>query len=157
GTLKELSTAALFEVFTEQWRSSVNPRSPVQFIETTCPLSGFRRFEVTLRVAAEFVLRKDYRADWETEVLEEYTYMSQSQFENAFRSRGLRIVTSRPLWNPWIVQNRFQGKFQLLDLDGRVLPFPPTNYLIVGEKVADDDGVELVETTSASLPTPDFL
>jgi len=157
GTIKDLSTAALFRRFAQEWRCSVTPDCEVPFTQVESPHVGYLRYEVTLRVAAEFVLRKDYRADWHTEVLEEYTYLSQEQFENAFRSRGLRIVTSRPLWNPWIVQNRFQGKFQLLDLDGRVLPFPPTNYLIVGEKVADDDGVELVETTSASLPTPDFL
>ena len=157
GTTKELSTAALFELFTQQWRSSVNPHSAVPFTEKTSPRAGFRRFELTLRTAAEFVLRKDYRADWDTEVLEEYTYLTQSQFESAFRTRGLRIVTSRPLWNPWIVQNRFQNKFFLTDLNNSTLPFPPTNYLIVGEKVASGEGVELSEALSAKLTSPSFL
>ena len=110
--------------------------------------------------AAEFVLRKDYRADWGTEVLEEYTYLSQPQFEEAFRSRGLRIVTSRPLWNPWIVQNRFEGKFHLSDLGGNPLPFPPTNYLIVGEKVRAGGGVALRAAAGRSrrrLPEPQRL
>ena len=115
------------------------------------------RYEVALRAAAEFVLRKDYRADWGTEVLEEYTYFSQPQFEEAFRSRGLRIVTSRPLWNPWIVQNRFEGKFHLTDLGGNSLLFPPTNYLIVGEKVPAGSGVELFERKSRTVSEPAFL
>ena len=152
-----LSTAALFEVFAKQWRSSVNPHGPVPFAVLESPRAGFVRFLLTLRAAAEFVLRKDYRADWETEVLEEYTYLSQAQFEAAFRARGLRVVTSRPLWNPWIVQNRFEKKFYLSDLNDRLLPFPPTNYLIVGEKVEADEGVELCESRNEVLATPKFL
>ena len=157
GSKPELSSAALFEVFAQTWRSSVNPKGPVPFKRTRSPRDGFARFEITLRVAAEFVLRKDYRNDWETEVLEEYTYLSQAQFEEAFRVRGLRIVTSRPLWNPWIVQNRFKDKFYLYDLEGRPLPYPPTNYLIVGEKVRPEDGVELLESKSAEISQPKFL
>lgn len=157
GTKRELSTAALFQVFAHEWRSSVNLDGPVAFSKTTSPRAGFVRFELTLRAAAEFVLRKDYRADWETEVFEEYTYLDQSQFEEAFRSRGLRIVTSRPLWNPWIVKHRFENKFYLSDVHDSPLPFPPTNYLIVGEKVRPGEGVELYEAESTKIIGPKFL
>ncbi len=157
GEVVELSTAALFELFAREWRSSVNRDGPVPFSKTESPRTGFVRYEVALRAAAEFLLRKDYRADWATEVLEEYTYLSQPQFEEAFRALGLRIVTSRPLWNPWIVQNRFEGKFHLSDLSGASLPFPPTNYLIVGEKVRAGAGVELRERQSRTLSAPTFL
>ena len=157
GSTKELSSAALFELFAQVWRSSVNQNGPVPFSRLKAPRASFARFEVTLRVAAEFVLRKDYRADWETEVLEEYTYLSQSQFEKAFHSRGLRIVTSRPLWNPWIVQNRFKDKFYLVDLNNDAIPYPPTNYLIVGEKVSVEDGVELFESHNMVMSQPKFL
>ena len=150
-------TAALFEVFARDWRSSVNPDGPVPFASVESPRHGFVRFQLALRAAAEFVLRKDYRADWDTEVLEEYTYLSQAQFEAAFRARGLRIVTSRPLWNPWIVRNRFEKKFYLSDLDDRPLPYPPTNYLIVGEKVDASEGVELCESRNEVLAAPKFL
>ena len=152
-----VTTAALFEIFARDWRSSVNPDGPVPFEKIASPRDGFDRFRMTLRVAAEFVLRKDYRADWDTEVLEEYTYLSQAQFEAAFRARGLRVVTSRPLWNPWIVQNRFEKKFYLSDLNDQPLPFPPTNYLIVGEKVDADEGVELSESRNEVLAAPKFL
>lgn len=157
GKPAELSSAALFELFARDWRSSVNPRGPVPFTRSDSPRGGFIRYRITLRSASEFVLRKDYREDWEAEILEEYTYLSQPQFEAAFRSRGLRIVTSRPLWNPWIVQNRFENKFYLSDLEGRALPFPPTNYLIVGEKVEHGRGVEIIENKSSSLTAPKFL
>jgi len=84
--LPQTDTAALFEVFAREWRSSVNPDGPVPFERFESPRDGFVRFRLTLRAAAEFVLRKDYRADWDTEVLEEYTYLSQAQFEAAFRA-----------------------------------------------------------------------
>jgi SAM-dependent methyltransferase len=157
GNISELSAATLFELFAQNWRSSVNRDAPVPYTRMKSPRRGFVRYELGLRAAAEFVLRKDYRADWETEILEEYTYLTQSQFEEAFRSRGLRIVTSRQLWNPWIVQNRFEGKFHLSQTDGNPLPFPPTNYLIVGEKVRPGAGVKLFEKQSRTISSPNFL
>ena len=157
GAVEGLSTAALFERFAVQWRSSLNRAGPLPCRRLPSNRNGFSRIEISLRAAAEFVLRKDYRADWDVEILEEYIYFSQAEFENAFRSRGLRIVTSMPIWNPWIVENRFEGKFFLHDAAGAALPFPPTNYLIVGEKVAADRGVEIMESDSRTLAAPSFL
>jgi SAM-dependent methyltransferase len=157
GAPGELSTAALFERFAHGWRSSANLDGPVPFERLDSPRQGFARYRLALRAAAEFVLRKDYRDDWETELLEEYTYLSREEFEAAFRARGLRVVVSAPLWNPWIVENRFEGRFHLSDPDGRALPPPPTNYLIVGEKVGPGGGVELLEAGRRELPAPAFL
>ncbi len=157
GDVPELSSSALFEHFAQTWRSSVNRTGPVSFRSHESNRQGFVRYEVALRAAAEFVLRKDYKADWPTESLEEYTYLSQSQFEQAFRERGLRIVISRPLWNPWIVRNRFEKKFYLFDTAEHALPFPPTNYLIVGEKIAEGEGAEVVEVESNEVDELRFL
>lgn len=143
--IPELSTAALFEIFAENFRSSVNLNEGVKFEKLICPREDFLRFKVTLRTAAEFVLRKDYRDHWEPELLEEYTYCSQKDFENLFKLYDLRIVVSMPLWNPWIVSNRFEGKFYLSDEDGNHVHFPPTNYLIVGEKIKPTEGYQILE------------
>ncbi len=157
GEIEKLSSSALFEKFVQEFRSSVNMNTPLRYEKLSSFNSNLNRYRVTLRGATEFVLRKDYRADWATEILEEYTYLSQSDFEKAFRERGMRIVVSMPLWNPWIVQNRFAGKFSLHDLQEKPLPFPPTNYLIVGEKVNENDGVVLVEEESIEIKEPKFL
>ena len=151
GEIAELSTAALFEVFAKDFRSSLNMNSAVEFQRRESPKTNFKRFEITLKTAAEFVLRKDYRDHWAPELLEEYCYYSQTDFEENFRKENLRIVVSQPLWNPWIVENRFAGKFYLSDLKGNSLTFPPTNYLIVGEKVSARDGVQLSERTANDL------
>jgi SAM-dependent methyltransferase len=127
--------AALFIQFSREFRKLSNsPGFQFEQIDAV-------RFRVTKTIAAEFVLRKDYRRDWDTEILEEYTYMTQAEFEATFARLGLRIVASIPLWNPWIVRNRFEGKFVMRDLAGEELEFPPTNYLIAGEKVGAVEGV----------------
>lgn len=157
GTIPELSTAALFEVFARDFRSSQNMTAGVPFKKHESPRQNFVRFELKMRAAAEFVLRKDYRNDWDAELIEEYTYFSQKDFERAFEERGLRIVVSMPLWNPWIVENRYVGKFYLASPDGKTRTFPPTNFLIVGEKVASDEGVVLREKEVEEINTPKFL
>src|SRR5262249_37402938 len=139
------------------WRCSINRTGPVPFERIHSPQTGFFRYKISLRAAAEFVLRKDYRAHWDTELLEEYTYFKQSDFENAFRKRGMRIVVSMPIWNPWIVANRFEGKFFLCDLQGASIPFPPTNFLIVGEKAGPGAGVEIKEREKRIIPKTNFL
>ncbi|WP_437676050.1 methyltransferase domain-containing protein [Sorangium sp. So ce131] len=142
------STAALIERFAGEFRSlSPEPGFPLARVEAgasgalPAPRPGWRRYQLAHKHAAEFVLRKDYRADWEAEVKEEYTYFSQAEFEALFARLGLRVLSSTPLRNPWIVRNRFAGRIELRDAAGARLPYPPTNYLIVGEKVKAGQGV----------------
>ncbi len=156
GAIPELSTAALFEVFARDFRSSMNRSSGVPFERSACPRSGFARFRTAMRFVAEFVLRKDYRNHWAPELLEEYTYYSQRDFENSFRSENLRIVVSMPLWNPWIVSNRFRNKFFISTENETRIHYPPTNFLIVGEKIADGEGVSL-SRSDEPVGEPHFL
>ena len=135
-------TVPLFHRFSREFRAlKPEPERGFEFREIDCPEVGWRRFELERLYAVEFVLRKDYTADWETEVLEEYTYFTQAEFESTLRAQKLRLLASTPIRNPWIVRNRFEGQFRFLSLDGSPLEYPPTNYLIVGEKVEASDDV----------------
>ena len=157
GPVPGLSTAALFERFARDFRCGQHRTGPLPYTRLGSPHAGHVRYQLSLRAANEFILRKDYRTDWDVELLEEYAYYSQAQFEAAFRGRGLRILSSMPIRNPWIVSNRYEGRFHLSGLDGRPVPFPATNYLIVGEKVPPGAGVELREERRERLTTPRFL
>lgn len=103
--------------------------------------AGFVRFALTRRHAVEFLLRKDYRADWDAEIKEEYTYFDRAAFERVVTGLGLRLVASSPLRNPWIVRHRFEGRARWWSRDGVELDWPATNYIVVGERVRDGEGV----------------
>jgi SAM-dependent methyltransferase len=142
------STARLFERFAREFRSLEPDAADRGFdyrvvtVDGDPPLApGMRRYEVAFTHAAEFVLRKDYRADWAMELREEYTYATQQELEATFAELGLRVLASTPIRNPWIVKNRFRGQFRLHDTSGQELDFPPTNYVIVGQKVPAGEGV----------------
>jgi SAM-dependent methyltransferase len=137
-------TAELFERFAREFRF-LRPEEERGFPYRERPAEeNWRVFELESQYAVEFILRKDYTADWSTEVLEEYTYFTQTEFESHFQRHCLRILASTPIRNPWIIRNRFEGKFRLTTSCGDPLPFPPTNYLIVGEKVEPDEGVDFL-------------
>lgn len=142
------STARLFDRFAREFRS-LAPAPGCAFEELPARDPSRRRVALPHRHAVEFVLRKDYRADWVTEIMEEYTYATQPEFEAAYRGMGLRVIASVPIRNPWILRHRFAGKFRLSTPDGAELDPPATNYVIVGEKVPADCGVEFRERPHA--------
>lgn len=163
-SVERLSSAALFEKFAREFRSSRYPQGGLAYerleAETQSDAAegtGRRvRFGLGYREAVEFVLRKDYRRDWAVEILEEYTYFTRAEFEAEYRRRGLRIILSREIWNPWIVRNRFEGRFRLLD-GARELDPPPTNYIIVGQKAPRGGGVYLRPEEVLSEDEPRYL
>lgn len=113
--------------------------------EISSPSKVLRRFQLHFADAVEFIRRKDYWANWEIELQEEYGYFTQKEFEEIFANLGLRTIVSYPIYNPWIIQNRYRNQFSLYDKGLNDLGFPPTNYLIAGEKVGDKgSGIHLV-------------
>lgn len=142
---QQCSTAKLLEIFSKQFRKlSDSPGFPIEEIpgDAELPIDPHhKRYRLSHRNAVEFLLRKDYKRDWDTEVLEEYTYFDKKQFEELFAQLGLRSLASAPIRNPWIVANRLRGKYKMWTLDGREMDYPATNYIIVGEKVNKGQGV----------------
>lgn len=150
------SSAALFERFAKTYRPlSDEPGFPYSEVQAEDLRAGWKRYRLAAQHAVEFVLRKDYRRDWDSELLEAYTYFTQEQFEEVYAALGLRVLASTPIWNPWIVHNRFQDKFAWRDEAGALLEFPATNYIIVGEKVREGEGVRFRE--GQSQPPIGFL
>lgn len=134
------SSAQLFERFSREFRLlHDDPGFPYDTLPA--PDARHRRYRVSATIAAEFVLRKDYRDSWAAEVQEEYTFATQAELEAACARLGLRVLASTPIYNPWIIAQRFRGKFRLWRPDGSERDDPPTNYLIVGQKVARGRGV----------------
>jgi SAM-dependent methyltransferase len=142
------SSARLLERFAREFRALRPPAErgfALRRLDGAGLPEGFARYELAATHAVEFVLRKDYRESWDAEVLEEYTFATQAELEALFAKLGLRVLASTPLRNPWIVSHRFAGKIRLWTAAGEPLGTPPTNHVIVGQKVPDEEGVRIVE------------
>jgi 2-polyprenyl-3-methyl-5-hydroxy-6-metoxy-1,4-benzoquinol methylase len=138
--VKDLSTAARFERFAEDFRGSQNRSVPIPYERLESPHGGFTRYKVSSRHAAEYLLHKDYGytdENWQTECCEEYLYKSQAEIVSALEKRGMRVIQAKEIHNLWIIENRFEGKAILSSLEGVALSFPPTNFMVVAEKVGD--------------------
>ena len=157
GDIPALSTWALWRRYAANVRNSRYRPGDLPWRDLGASGPGRQRLACTLRDAQEFILRKDYRRDWDVELLEEYTYWTQAEFVRALEKRGLRLIVAAPIRNPWIIANRYRGKIALGDMDGGDLPFPPTNILVVGQKTAAGQGTRLRMTSQSTIPKPSFL
>lgn len=141
----QLSDGELFVQFSKTARSlaPICERGfPIEELEAQ--KNDTRRFRTYYTDVVEFIRRKDYYANWDIELQEEYGYFTQEEFEDIFRELGLRIILSAPIYNQWIINNRYKGQFSIYDLSGKEMGFPPTNYLIAGEKVSTGKQIQLI-------------
>ncbi|HEX6842928.1 MAG TPA: class I SAM-dependent methyltransferase [Stellaceae bacterium] len=156
-TPAELGDADLLRRFARTARPLDTRAGPGFFLEEVAPQRpATRLFRLPHKWAVEFVLRKDYRRDWDVELLEEYTYFSANEFAAELARAGARLLCAEPYWNPWIVRHRFAGKFRLLHENGAELGWPPTNFVAVAQRVKAGSSVQLVERRPADHP-PTFL
>jgi SAM-dependent methyltransferase len=127
------------------------------FIEERMPRrEGTRLFRLPHKWAVEFVHRKNYRANWERELHNEYTFFTWQDYRREMTRLGMRMVFSAPYWNPWVVKNSFQGRFQLFDDGYKPLDPPATNYFIVGQKVADKQSLLIEERRPSQKPASEL-
>jgi hypothetical protein len=140
--LDGLSTAARFlrfqHDFLREMRKKGN-RAPDTAVTCREKRRGSLKFFVTtFKWAAEFLLKKDYTDSWDSEMKEEFTYWSFSQWARELKSAGFEVVAhSRDYTNPWIAKNRFENRVKLFrDVGGAFTQadWPPTNLVIIGQK-----------------------
>ena len=83
--------------------------------------------------------------------------ITADEFVAELNAAGGRVLCAEPYWNPWIVSNRFEGKFRFLDESGNQLGWPPTNFVAVTQRVTKGSSVRLGERrASQSRPDPDW-
>lgn len=90
---------------------------------------------LSLRDACEFLSKKDYTDNWDSELHETFCFWGFSQWKAAVEEAGFRVhPASAAYTNPWLVENRYAGRARLMTLEGAPLPWPPTNMLLAAEK-----------------------
>lgn len=115
-----------------------------QFAHDFCRLSGTvwsgtqlrdGVWELPLRLAMEFMTRKDYPGNWLSECHERFCDLSYADWVDLLTAAGFTLAgASGAVRNEWLVANRFDPCAELFDLAGRRLAWPDTHVLTVATR-----------------------
>jgi hypothetical protein len=102
-------------------------------------INGNEYIELSLSDACEFMSRKDYTDNWESEMHETFTFWSIDDWKAELEKVGFVIASeSQAYTNTWIVDNRLKGKVELYTEHSgalQALPYPVTNMMLIAEKL----------------------
>jgi SAM-dependent methyltransferase len=104
-----------------------------------------RLFRLPYKWAYEFIMRKDDRTHWETELPMEYTFFTMHDFRRQLRALGSRVQYSGPYWDDDIINEKFEGRFRLYQDNGQSLGHPPTCFIAVAYKMAERKSLHIEE------------
>jgi hypothetical protein len=133
--LDGLSTFGRFLRFARDFRRQEGYR--LKFQPRTDLGEGF--VSLSLFDACEFLSKRDYTDNWESEMHESFCFWSFGEWKAAVEDAGFRIhPASRAFANPWLIENRYRGKADLFrpTANGPApLDYPVTNMVLVAERI----------------------
>jgi 2-polyprenyl-3-methyl-5-hydroxy-6-metoxy-1,4-benzoquinol methylase len=147
-----ISDIELLTLYSEHARSRDNDSYRGFYLEELPPrFPRTRLFRLPAKWAHEFVLRRDNRKKWLSElhheftsrdqkrqkwldeIHKEYTFFTAHDFDRTLKNNGARILYSAPYWDEQIIKNRFQ-KIRFYSEDGSPLASWETSFVIVAQK-----------------------
>lgn len=132
--LENLSTYARFFWFARDFRKAEGYQ--VQFEKVVVEDESYIR--LSLRDAAEYLSRKDYTDNWQSELHETFCFWDFADWKAQLEMVGFKIhPDSKVFTNPWIVEHRWKGKAALFTQSNGVLveeDFPVTTMFLMGIK-----------------------
>ncbi len=142
----QLSDVELLLLFSEQAR----PREEDQYRgfyleELPARFPRTRLFRLPAKWAREFILRKDNRKDWQSELYKEYSFFTLHDFTRTLKSYGARIFYTAPHWDQNIIRKRYNNKIRLFDDASNPLGAPETSTIILAQKQAPEKSLTLQE------------
>jgi cyclopropane fatty-acyl-phospholipid synthase-like methyltransferase len=147
---EELSTRARFYRFANDFlrelRETDRRDATTKIYFEDVEHDGEQYIRLPLKSAAEFLSRKDYHDNWQSEMNEEFTFWDFQQWQTELTAAGFSVaydvceprIFSRTYRNDWIIKNRYEPCASLWIERGGVLqsyPFPVTTMVLVGEKL----------------------
>lgn len=154
GTGKDLAKMSEVELlmwYAEHARPRQDPGCGGFFLEELPErIPKTRLFRLPYKWAYEFIMRKDDRKSWDSELPMEYTFFTQREFRKELRGLGARVQYSGPYWDEDIIDEKFEGHFRLYQNDGRPLGHPPTCFLAVAVKLAERKSLNIEERRPSS-------
>lgn len=135
GELAELSSAARFERFAQDFRAEEGDGITYERLH----IDGGDYIGLTRAALYEFLSKKDYIDSWYSEAHEAFCFFSPDQWTRALEAAGFVCTAdTRAIRNPWLIKHRFQPAAQVFRRaeDGAILPdeWSWTNVLLVAEK-----------------------
>lgn len=132
--LQGLSTFARFQRFQLDFRREEGYTLHAE--EET--INGTSYIRLRLQDACEFISKKDYVDNWQSEMHETFCFWSFSEWRRALERAGFTVhQASHAYSNPWIVNNRWRDRVTFFGkIGGRLeqLPYPVSNLVLISEK-----------------------
>lgn len=132
--LQSLSTYARFLRFAKDFRKKEG--YVVKFEEVTIEDNSY--IKTSLRNASEFLSRKDYTDNWESEMHETFCFWDFEEWKAQLSAINFTIhSSSHSFRNEWIVNNRWKEKAELYSMTENQLmqvDYPETTMILIGVK-----------------------
>lgn len=138
GPHGKFSRAELFEIYARDVRTGDFPNG-VKYTEIPTGDPEWREFELDGVAAANFILRMEYRDNWEAELKEQYLYWDLAQRIAALELAGLRVDYAAEVHNTWIYLNWWKDRLVVTDTEELPIDLPPTNMIAFATKPGPDD------------------
>jgi SAM-dependent methyltransferase len=129
--LQNLSTYSRFIRFAKDFRREEGYR--LRYSITTIGQEEF--IELSMRDAIEFLSRKDYCDNWQSEMHETFCFWDFDEWKQELMQVGFHVHTSSYAFrNEWIVTNRWVDKVKIFNAEFESIDFPVTSMILVGVK-----------------------
>lgn len=136
--LDSLSTFARFFVFQREFRKKFHDSFAFSLIE----IEKRKFLRMSLKNACEFLSKKDYTDNWDSEMNETFCFFSYSEWKQILKNVGFQILGgSHAYTNPWIINNRYVSKAEIYTSESNLphqsadlllMTYPVTNMLLIG-------------------------
>lgn len=156
-TFETLSEAELLIWFADHARAKQGSETSSDcgfFLEELPPnYPRTRLFRIPAKWAYEFILRKDNREKMRMELSKEYAFYTEQEFRKHLRGLGARVAYTAPHWDEGFIKSRYTGAMRLYKEDGTKLGPPPTNYILVARKIAENISQLVMERRTSRART----
>lgn len=129
--LSTLSTLGRFRRFSSDFR-----KAQKQTFEYILEERNGKMFAKTsLQFAVEFLSKKDYTDNWDSEMNETFCFWDFDEWKAHLLQAGFTILPiSRCYTNTWITEHRWEGKARLFDENHSPLEWPVTHMMLIAAK-----------------------
>ena len=144
----QMSDADLLVWYSQYARPKQDPGCSGFFLEELpARFPKTRLFRLPHKWAYEFLMRKDNRRHWDTEMPMEYTFYTIPEFRRELRGLGARVQYSAPHWDDaWDDKDANQAdKTRMFKDDGTPLGAPPSCFVLVAYKLAERRSLNIEE------------